>query len=240
MLWGVVGVGGHIVLISQTSIFLSCKNSIPYRLVPEVMHKGWVTIVLRIIGCYKIRCCSQAISHSSVQTSHLSSEIYSLNFCCISRCQTRVWLMSSGEFDVVPIEELKVSKRKLSREKAGRPWNAHCVQCLWVVQPLVKLNYHRDLKDCAHWALCCFPSFLPAPINVEGTCVQITVQADSVQWMGRLPVGADPTPVQREWTLLFQSSHTFVSIKSHPHCGFWRKGVGAVCLCVCGLGQKLS
>jgi hypothetical protein len=29
--------------------------------------------------------------------------------------------MSSGEFDVVPIEELKVSKRKLSREKAGRP-----------------------------------------------------------------------------------------------------------------------
>lgn len=51
--------------------------------------------------------------------------------------------MSADQFDIVLTKELKGSKGNLSRKQADLEM-LHASGGSWVVQPRLKLNYHRD------------------------------------------------------------------------------------------------
>lgn len=114
----------------------------------------------RITESYKIRCYSYVISHSSIQTDHLSYVIYPLNCCCISRHQTGEWPMSCDQFDMCRLKSLKFQREYSWESRQTLKCCMHPVAPGWS-KPLLKLNYHRDLKDYAYWANCRFQSFTP-------------------------------------------------------------------------------
>lgn len=56
--------------------------------------------------------------------------------------------MSADEFDTLLIKMLKGSKTDLLRKRADLKM-LYASNDFWVVQPLLQLNYHGDLKDYA-------------------------------------------------------------------------------------------
>lgn len=68
--------------------------------------------------------------------------------------------MSADQFVIVLTEMIKGSKGNLLRKQADLKM-LHAFSGFWVVQPLLQLNYHRDLKDYAHCAKCYFQCCLP-------------------------------------------------------------------------------
>lgn len=54
----------------------------------------------------------------------------------------------SDHFDIVLVEELKL-------QRGNHLEKGQILKCPhWVVQPLMKLNHHRDLQDYTHWVSC--------------------------------------------------------------------------------------
>lgn len=67
--------------------------------------------------------------------------------------------MSADEFDTLLIKMLKGSKTDLLRKQADLKM-LYASNGFWVVQPLLQLNYHGDLKDYAQWAKRMFTAYL--------------------------------------------------------------------------------
>jgi hypothetical protein len=108
----------------------------------------------------------------------------------------------------------------------------------------------QRLQDILTGITAIFRASFQFPINIDGSCVQITSQADLAQskWnffsQGLTPLSVVP---------LFQSSDkVFIIIKSQLHCGFRKKCVHVhvhvhmcahmhicVCISVCGHSQEM-